>query len=125
MNAMECYATRRGYGHRAQGGANTLQLPPVQDTLLKDVAEQKIEPCHERISALSAHRTKRPQQPSLAALAALRSAARDPRADQMGPIVAAMEAGATMGEMVGLMRRVYGMPYAPFNMLRAPIAEEG
>ncbi len=42
----------------------------------------------------------------------------------MGPIVAAMEAGASMGEMVGIMRRAYGLPYDPFNMVTAPISEE-
>jgi len=125
INAMERYARGVDTGTVPKVGVNTLQLPPEQDTLLKDVAERKIEPCHDRIAALAAHRVNRPQAPCHAALAALQAAARDPEADLMGPIVAAMEAGATMGEMVGIMRRVYGMPYDPFNMVQAPIPAEG
>jgi hypothetical protein len=36
-------------------------------------------------------------------------------------IVAATEAGATMGEMAGVLRMAYGQPADPFGLLEDPI----
>jgi hypothetical protein len=39
----------------------------------------------------------------------------------MGDIVAATEAGATMGEIAGVLRMAYGQPADPFGLVADPI----
>lgn len=123
VNAMERYARGVDSGEVPKVGMNILQVPDEEDTLLKDVAQTKMEPWRERISLLEAHRADRDRELVEAALWYLEAEARAPSQDLMEPIVGALSAGATMGEMVGVMRRAYGMPYDPFNLVEAPVAE--
>ena len=41
--------------------------------------------------------------------------------DLMPPLIAALQEGATMGEITGVMRAGYGHPYDPFGTLESPI----
>lgn len=56
-----------------------------------------------------------------ASLEALDVRARDERANLMPAIVAATEAGVTMGEMAGVLRRAYGHPADPFGQASEPV----
>jgi methylmalonyl-CoA mutase N-terminal domain/subunit len=120
QDAMERYAREIRDGERAQVGANVHRLPDDEDTLLREVAERKIEPCRERIEAIRGFKQARAAS---GVSAALREVHRVARAGDnlMSPIIAAMTAGATMGEITGVMRTAYGMVYDPFGMTACPI----
>ncbi|MCP3974967.1 MAG: hypothetical protein GY720_10790, partial [bacterium] len=95
-------------------------VPDDEDRLLKDVAEEKIKPHRERIGATQALKRERDQDAVAKALSELRTVAEDELANLIYPMVAAYEAGVTTGEMAGVLREVYGMPYDPFNMVTPP-----
>jgi len=50
-----------------------------------------------------------------AGLEHVREASADPEADLMGPIVAALDADATIGEITGCLREGLGLPGDPFE----------
>ena len=56
-----------------------------------------------------------------AALESLHARASDRGANLMGDLVAATQAGATMGEMAGVLRMAYGQSADPFGLLEDPI----
>jgi len=102
-------------------GVNAFQVPDAEDVLLRDVAERKIEPCRERVAWMAAYRAQRDASHVQAGLQALDTCARDWHANLLPAIVAATEAGATMGEMAGVLRRAYGHPADPFRRLGDPL----
>ena len=53
--------------------------------------------------------------PLQAGLECVRDASADPDADLMGPIVAALDADATIGEITGCLREGLGLPGDPFE----------
>ncbi|HJY71567.1 MAG TPA: hypothetical protein VJ347_07290, partial [Streptosporangiaceae bacterium] len=53
--------------------------------------------------------------PLQAGLERVRDASADPGADLMGPIVAALDADATIGEITGCLREGLGLPSDPFE----------
>jgi methylmalonyl-CoA mutase, N-terminal domain len=67
----------------------------------------------EQLSHLSHHRTERDAAAVDRALSALRAAAQDDRADLMPPILDAVRAYATLGEICGTMRDVFSEYRAP------------
>jgi methylmalonyl-CoA mutase N-terminal domain/subunit len=103
-------------------GLNVFHVPEEEDTLLKSVAEKKIEPCHERIEAVRNLRRERNQGQVNQALQELFEKTKHEGENVMYPIIAASEAGATMGELGGVLRRAYGAPYDPFQMIDSPLA---
>ncbi|MFC1895912.1 methylmalonyl-CoA mutase family protein [Thermodesulfobacteriota bacterium] len=119
--AMERYSEQVRTGETKKVGLNVHQIPEEEDTLLKDVAEAKIDPCYERTDKIRAYKGSRDQVKVKEALARLRQAAEDRQEILQYPIIEAMQAGATMGEMVGVMRSAYGGPYDVFDMVRSPI----
>jgi ethylmalonyl-CoA mutase len=112
---MERHARALADGTLEKVGVNAFQVPDTQDVLLRDVAERKIEPCRERIAWMTTYRAQRDVGQLRAALQALDTCARDPCANLLPAIVAATKAGATMGEMAGVLRRAYGHPADPFG----------
>ncbi len=66
-----------------------------------------------QVAKLNALRFRRNDAAAKAALASLREAAEDPKTDLMPPILAAVEAYATLGEICGVMRDVFGEYHAP------------
>ena len=89
--------------------------------VVREVSEEKIDPFRERITAIREHRTQRDAGRVRATLESLHARASDREANLMGEVVAATEAGATMGEMAGVLRMAYGRPADPFGMLEDPI----
>lgn len=119
QDASERYACELRDGARVQVGLNAHRLPEAEDTLLRGVVEQKIEPYRERIDQIRAFKAVRDRSQLGAALEAVRNAV--PAGDNLMPhIIAAMQAGATMGEIAGTLRVACGMPYDPFGMTRCP-----
>ena len=120
-NAMERHAQDLADGVLRKVGLNVHQIPEAEDVLLRDLAEEKIEPCRERIAWTRSVRASRDAGAVQASLHALYDTAKDPDANLMPEIVAATEQGATMGEMAGVLRLAYGVPADPFGVLPDPI----
>lgn len=104
----------------ARVGLNTCRIPEEQDTMLRDVVETKIEPCLDHIERVREFKKTRDQERARTALAQLRSAAMNPAPSLIEPVISALEAGATLGELSGAMRMAYGMPYDPLSGAPAP-----
>lgn len=111
----ERYARGLQDGSFMQVGVNVLRMPAEDDTLLREVAEQKIAPCRARIESIRAFKRARDPGRVRAALDDIRRACDRPE-NLMPQIIAAMQAGATMGEISGVMRTAYGHSYDPFGM---------
>jgi methylmalonyl-CoA mutase N-terminal domain/subunit len=96
-------------------GVNEHVIPAEADRFLRDVAEERFEPDHAHVARVRAWRATRPTEPLRAALDRVRAAAADPDADLMEPIVAALDADATIGEITGCLREGTGLPGDPFD----------
>jgi len=119
--AMARHARELDDGTLRKVGVNEHVIPEAEDVLLRDMAEEKIEPFRERVAAIREHRSQRDAGRATAALESLHARASDREANLMGDIVAATQAGATMGEMAGVLRMAYGGPADPFGLLEDPI----
>jgi len=120
LNAMERHARDVQDGRLSKVGVNVHRMPEEEDTLLRAVAEQKFEPCRERVDELRGHRQARDAARVRAALVEVRRVAGSKSGSLMDPLVAAFAAGATMGEITGMMRMGYGVAYDPLGHLEAP-----
>ena len=90
-------------------------IAPEADRFLRDVAEPRFEPDLRPGRAdpgLAAYPSARPLQ---ASLEEVRDASADPGADLMAPIVAALDADATIGEITGALRVGQGLKPDPFG----------
>jgi methylmalonyl-CoA mutase N-terminal domain/subunit len=102
-------------------GSNCFQIPPEEDTLLRDIVEQKFDPALDHVEKIRRFRTARDQQAVHAALRRVMDAAKQTGVNLMYPMMEAMEADATMGEVAGILRVAYGHPYDPFRVLQSPL----
>jgi methylmalonyl-CoA mutase N-terminal domain/subunit len=107
-------------GRRPVVGVNVHQVDAAQDTLLRELAEGRIEPFYEIGEAIRTWRPTRNQKLLAAALDNLERVTRDPDGVTCEAIVEALEAEATIGECIGVMREVYGAPYDPFGATERP-----
>jgi methylmalonyl-CoA mutase, N-terminal domain len=96
-------------------GVNEQVIAPEDDRFLRDVAEQRFEPDYAHVERVRAWRPTRAHAPLRAGLERVRDASADPDADLMGPIVAALDADATIGEITGCLREGVGLPGDPFE----------
>ena len=101
-------------GTRPVVGVNRFAIPEADDTLLRQVAEAKIEPCVEHIEAIQRWKEARPPGPLAAALERATEAGADPGANLVEVIVDALSAGATVGEVNGALRQSAGLPADPY-----------
>lgn len=107
-------------GTVAKVGVNVFRMPEEEDTLLREVVEAKIEPCWDHIERIAEFKRTRDQDRVRTALRELHACAEERRESLMPPVVRALEADATLGEMSGAMRMAYGMPYDPLAGTPAP-----
>ncbi|MEE8435615.1 MAG: acyl-CoA mutase large subunit family protein [bacterium] len=121
VQAAERYTAQIRSGERKQVGVNSHQIPEEEDRLLKEVTGEKIEPCRERIDMIKTYKKNREQPPLREALHALKGGVEHQGGNLIDLIVAATRAGATLGEMTGVMRMGRGMEYDPHRMMEAPI----
>lgn len=120
---MERYHEQVRTGELPKVGLNTHEIPEADDTLLKDIVEGKIEPCWGRKDQIRAYKETRNSSQIREALQNLYQMAKDDSANLMAPILNAMAAGATTGEMAGVMRQAYDIPYDPRGFLQSPVRE--
>jgi methylmalonyl-CoA mutase N-terminal domain/subunit len=121
QNAMERYARQIREGRVLKVGVNAHRMSDEEDTLLRDVAERKFEPCRERVAEIREFRRARDPRAAGNALDQMRRVTETKTDNLMPALVAALEAGATMGEITGVMRAGYGHPYDPFGMTESPV----
>jgi methylmalonyl-CoA mutase N-terminal domain/subunit len=107
-------------GRRPVVGVNVHKLPSEDDTLLRDLAEERIDPFYDIADEIRDWRPTRNRSLLVAALDHLEVVTRDPEGVTCEAISDALEAEATIGECIGVMREVYGAPYDPFEQTERP-----
>jgi methylmalonyl-CoA mutase N-terminal domain/subunit len=120
QSAMTRYAKQIEEGTVKKVGLNCLEIPEEEDTLLKDVTEGKIEPYRQRVEKIEAYKESRDAGEIRDVLGQLRLEAEMRGKDLMHPILEAWKAGATMGEIGGMLRMAYDFPYDPHGFLDPP-----
>ena len=118
---MERYARQVNEGDLPKVGLNVHQIPDEEDTLLKEAAGGKIDPCRNRIRTIKEFKKNRNMGALKEALGDLHKKARTARENVMFPIIAATKAGATMGEIAGILRSAYDYPYDPHGLVTSPV----
>jgi methylmalonyl-CoA mutase N-terminal domain/subunit len=106
-------------GTRAVVGVNVNEVPLDEDTLLRDMAEERIAPSYERIDEIRAWRAARDHGPVVVALDGLEQTCRS-GANVMPALLAALRAQASMGECIGVLRECHGRAYDPLGCVERP-----
>jgi methylmalonyl-CoA mutase, N-terminal domain len=114
LKGMDRHAQDVQTGERRVVGVNCHAMEPAEDTLLRDVAEERFEPDREHVERVRTWRGTRDGARVEAALAAAQEAAAKPEADLMAPLIAALDDDCTIGEIAGALRAGYGLAADPF-----------
>jgi methylmalonyl-CoA mutase N-terminal domain/subunit len=101
-------------------GANVHQMSEKEDTMLRDVAEAKIQPYIWHVERIRRYKNRRDHTKIKEVLLALRHMAKETSENLMGSILTAFEAGATCGEITGTLRMAYDHPYDPYSKVSPP-----
>ena len=118
---MAAYSQKIHDGSLPKVGLNIFQIPEEEDTLLKEVVESKIEPCWSRINEIKRFKEGRNQARIKDVLLEVCEKSRDEEENLIQITKEALLAGATMGEIAGMMRIAHGVPYDPFGMIESPL----
>jgi methylmalonyl-CoA mutase, N-terminal domain len=116
-NVMNRYGKEVEEGRLSKVGLNCFRIPANDDTLLKEVSEGKIEPCRDHIRAIVEYKKNRDTSKIKEVLQKCRDKARTPGENLTRPIMEALAAGATCGEIAGVMRMAYNYPYDPHGLV--------
>lgn len=118
-HAMDRHSAAVQSGELRIVGVNEHIVPPEADRFLREIAEERFEPDYAHIERIRVWRLTRPQTPLREGLERVRQAAADPAADLMAPVVAALDAEASIGEITGCLREGAGLPADPFEYAAA------
>ncbi len=121
QNAMERYSKQVSQGELQVVGVNVHQVPPEEDTLLKEVAEQKIRPYYERIARIKEFKDRRNIAQLKQALHRLFVQALSPGQNLVPAVIEATESNATMMEITGTLRMAYGSAFDPHGLVQPPV----
>jgi methylmalonyl-CoA mutase, N-terminal domain len=114
LHGMDRHAQDVQTGSRRIVGVNCHVSEPEDDTLLRELAEERFEAEDEHTDRIRRWRSQRDAARVQAALDATQAAAADPEADLMPPIVAALDDECSIGEIAGALRAGYGLAADPF-----------
>jgi methylmalonyl-CoA mutase N-terminal domain/subunit len=114
LHGMDRHAQDVQSGERRIVGVNAHTMAAEEDTLLREVAEERFEPELEHVERIRRWRSGRDHARVEAALEAVRASAAAPEHDLMGPIVSALDDECSIGEIAGALRIGYGLPADPF-----------
>jgi methylmalonyl-CoA mutase N-terminal domain/subunit len=114
LRGMDRHATDVQTGRRRIVGVNCHRMAPEDDTLLREVAEERFDPDLEHVERVRRWRASRDAARVARALDAVRDATGDVQADLMTPIVAALDDDCSIGEIAGALRSGYGLNPDPF-----------
>ena len=118
--AMVDRATEVADGSRPVVGVNVHVMDPAQDTLLRSVSEQRIEPSWQHIERIVEWKAARSLSAVRRALDELEAATRERASNLMPALIAALDAQCSFGECTGVMREAYGDAFDPFGGLARP-----
>ena len=113
-HAMDRHAQEVQSGERRVVGVNCHRVDPEEDTLLREVAEERFDPDLEHVERIRSWRADRDASDVADALGAVQVAAAGTDDDLMPPIIAAMDRDCSIGEIAGALRAGYGLPPDPF-----------
>ena len=113
--AMDRHSSAVQNGELRIVGVNEHTIPPEADQFLRDIAEERFEPDYAHVERIRSWRAFRRDAPLQASLERVRDASADPAADLMAPIIAALDADATIGEITSCLREGQGLPGDPFE----------
>jgi methylmalonyl-CoA mutase N-terminal domain/subunit len=115
MHAMDRHAQEVQSGAQRVVGVNCHTMSPADDTLLRELAEERFAADLEHVERIRNWRAQREPSAIAEALDVVRAAAATPDGDLMGPIVSALEGECSIGEIAGALRSGYGLPADPFD----------
>ena len=107
-------------GEVVKVGMNVHQMPAEEDTLLRDISEEKIAPLFDRIEDMKRFRASRDQDRLMATFEKLHAVVQSDE-NMMQAVIDCTGAGATMGEIAGILRQAWGTPYDPYGYLESPL----
>jgi methylmalonyl-CoA mutase N-terminal domain/subunit len=114
LHGMDRHAQEVQSGERRIVGVNCDTMPSADDTLLREVAEERFESDLEHVERIRQWRAGRDVAGVQRALDAVQAAAAEGDADLMAPIIAALDRECSIGEVAGALRLGYGLPADPF-----------
>ena len=114
LHGMDRHAQEVQSGERRIVGVNCHTMEPRDDTLLRELAEERFEPDRSHVERIAGWRGERDGARVRAALNDVEAAASTEDADLMGPVVSALDRDCTIGEIAGALRAGYGLPAEPF-----------
>ena len=117
--AMDRHSRAVQSGELGVVGVNRHVVPAGEDTFLREVAEERFAPDLEHVERIRRWRPTRDAGGVRAALDRVREAAASPDADLMPPVVDALDADATIGEITGSLREGRGLPTDPLEFAAA------
>ena len=104
-------------------GVNIHRMTDEDDTLLREIATSKIETWHSHVTEIERFKRNRNTSLTCEALGDVAASVADSR-NVIAPVIAALEASATMGEIATTMRCAAGMQTDIFNH-PLPLRESG
>ena len=119
-NAMERYHTQLQSGEITKVGVNVHQIPEEEDTMLKEIASEKIQPCSDLINIVKEYKSNRNQGQIKKVLMNVQQEAASGKGNLIYPIMEAVNSGATFGEISGMLRQAGGFPYDPHGFMKPP-----
>ncbi|MFO7963764.1 MAG: methylmalonyl-CoA mutase family protein [Desulfobacterales bacterium] len=120
-NAMNRYGKEVDEGRLPKVGLNCFQIPEEEDTLLRDVSEGKIEPYRDHIDVITAYKKDRDLDRVRGVLKKCHEKTKNRKENLTWIIMDALKAGATSGEIAGVMRMAYDFPYDPHGLVEPMI----
>ena len=117
---MDRYYSHISSGELPKVGVNSHVVPDHEDSLLRDVAELKIEPCWAHVERIKEFKSKRHQKGIERVLRNVYDKAQTEDENLIYPIIDAMESEASVGEIAGVLRMAYGFPYDPHSLMESP-----
>lgn len=107
-------------GQQLVVGKNSFNNDQILDNLLPTGFNYE-QPNTDQLKWLGEFKQKRDRSQLTAGLQQLYDATRDPGANVFAAMLPAMEAGATIGEVTGIIRMGYDQPFDPVGMVEAPV----
>ena len=117
---MERHSQDIAMGRAPVVGLNVHKIPEEEDTLLRDVSEEKFPPSREHVARIAAFRQSRDADALETGLRPILESVRTGSGNLLALTIDAFEAGATMGEIAGVFRLGLGEAYDPFGKV-APV----
>lgn len=96
-------------------GLNCFTIPDEDDTMLREHTDSRFEPCRDHVEDIRRWRSERPIQLVERALDSVHTECGDPAVNVIPLFVDALEAGASMGEIMGAFRTAHGLTADPYE----------